>query len=128
MNRFNRGFTLIEVMIAILIFGLTAGAISVASAQAITSARQIEEQTEARWVAQNYLTQIRLEHRLPDAGKTSKKIEFNNKNWVIDLEVSNVEMELFGPFLRHVVLSTKIEGEEQYADVLIAVLGEAPTQ
>lgn len=125
MKRYSRGFTLIEVMIAILIFGLTAGAISVASAQAITSARQIEEQTEARWVAQNYLTELRLEHRLPDAGKTSDNIGLNNKNWVVELEVSVVEMEFFGPFLRHVVIRTKIEGEEQFADVLIAVLGEA---
>ena len=122
-NRSNRGFTLIEVMIAILIFGLTAGAISVASSQAITSTRQIEEQTEARWVAQNYLTELRLQQRLPEAGTKTTKVSVNNKNWIIELDVSLVETDIIGPFLRRVVLRTKIEGDEQHADILNAVLG-----
>ncbi|WP_196157900.1 type II secretion system minor pseudopilin GspI [Reinekea sp. G2M2-21] len=127
MKRFESGFTLIEVMIAILIFGLTASAIALSNAQAVSSARLIQEQTEARWVAQNYLTQMRLEHQLPSAGKKSERVTLNNKTWVVEVETSNVEMELFGPFLRRIQIRTKLENEENFADVLEAVLGESGT-
>lgn len=119
-----KGFTLIEVMIAVVIFGVTAAAISLANVQVQTGARQIEEQTEARWVNQNYLTQLRIQNALPTAGETSVNVEFNNKDWVIDVEVRNVDVELLGPYLRNVQLKAKLAGEENYADVLVAVLGE----
>lgn len=125
MKKSNRGFTLIEVMVALIIFGVTASAIAVANAQALTGARQIEEQTEARWVNLNHLAQMRIEKQLPAAGTTTVDVEFNSKKWEIELEVTNVEVDVIGPFLRHVQLKARLEGEDNYADILIAVLGEA---
>jgi general secretion pathway protein I len=112
-------------MVALIIFGVTASAIALANAQTLTGARQIEEQTEARWVNLNYLAQMRIEKQLPDAGTRTVDVEFNSKSWEIEIEVNNVEVDVIGPFLRHVQLKAKLEGDDNFADILIAVLGEA---
>lgn len=121
----DRGFTLIEVMIALVIFGLTAATIALANVQALNSARQIEQQTQARWVNQNELARIRLNDELPQPGETSLDVEFNGQPWEVVITVRAVEMDVIGPFLRHIELRAIPEGEEQSADVLRAVLGEA---
>lgn len=122
----DRGFTLIEVMIALVIFGLTAATIALANVQALTSARQIEEQTQARWINQNELARIRLEDALPSAGETTREVTFNDREWEVDIVVRNVEMDVIGGFLRHIEIHARPDGDEQVADVLRAVIGEAP--
>ena len=125
MKHLNRGFTLVEVMVALAIFALLAATIATSNIQALSSARQIEEQVQARWINQNVLTQMRLDKALPDAGTTRQNVSYNNQDWVVELEVSNVEMDLLGPFLRHIQLRTRLKTDDTPADILIAVLGEA---
>jgi len=121
----NRGFTLVEVMVALAIFALLASTIATSNIQALNSARQIEEQVQARWINQNVLTQMRLDKALPDGGTTRQNYSYNNQDWIVEIEVSNVEMDLLGPFLRHIKLRTRLKTDDTPADILIAVLGEA---
>lgn len=112
---------------ALAIFALLAGTIATSNIQALNSARQIEEQVQARWINQNVLTQMRLDKALPDGGTTRQNYPYNNRDWIVEIEVTNVEMELLGPFLRHIQLSTRLKTDDTPADILIAVLGEAGT-
>lgn len=123
-KRVNRGFTLLEVMIALSIFGVTASVIALVNTQALSSARLIEEQIQARWVAENYLTELRLSNRLPDEGIARETITFNNRSWIVEREVNLVEIEVLGPKLRNIQLMTYLEGESEPADTLTAVLAE----
>lgn len=120
--RNESGFTLIEVMVTLAIFAVMAGAITLANTQNLVAARMIKEQTEARWVNQNALTEIRLD-TLPAPGTRNINTEFNGQNWRIEVEVSAVDMPLLGASLRHLELSAFNEDSEQAADVLVAVLG-----
>lgn len=122
----ERGFTLIEVMIALVIFGLTAATIALANVQALSAAHQIEEQTQARWVNQNELTRMRIQDELPSPGETTREVMFNNREWEVDIIVRAVDMEVIGSFLRQVELRARPDGADQAADVLRAVIGEAP--
>jgi general secretion pathway protein I len=123
-----KGFTLIEVMIALAVFAITASAIALINVQTLRNTRQIEEQVEARWVNQNFLTQMRIEHQLPNSGLKTQEVEFNNKTYVVEVETSNVEMDVLGPFLRRVQLRATLKGESAPADVMDALLGEVSSQ
>ncbi len=121
----ERGFTLIEVMVALAIFAVMAGAVSLANTQNLMSARQIQEQTEARWVNDTVLGQLRLAG-LPDPGTQTEEVSFNDQSWRVEVTVTAVEMELLGPYLRRVELRAFPPDSDGSVDVLIAVLGATP--
>ncbi|MEP4548015.1 MAG: type II secretion system minor pseudopilin GspI [Saccharospirillum sp.] len=121
----ERGFTLIEVMVALAIFAVMAGAVSLANTQNLMSARQIQEQTQARWVNDTVLSQLRMTG-LPDPGTQTEQVTFNDQTWRVEVTVTAVEMELLGPFLRRVELRAFPPDSDASVDALIAVLGATP--
>ena len=54
--RSARGFTLLEVLVALAIFALIAASVLTASARSVRTASQLENKTLAMWVADNRLT------------------------------------------------------------------------
>ncbi|MFQ3230679.1 prepilin-type N-terminal cleavage/methylation domain-containing protein [Reinekea sp.] len=128
MNKSNAGFTLVEVMVALVVFAVMASAISIANTQTIASSRQIEEQQSARWLTQNALTELRLSGALPKPGISKDTIEFNNNDWSIEVESFNVEVDIIGPSLRRVEVRAILMTENAVIDRLHAVIGEVQAQ
>ncbi|MEX2320917.1 MAG: type II secretion system protein GspI, partial [Saccharospirillum sp.] len=91
----------------------------------LMSARQIQEQTQARWVNDTVLSQLRMS-ALPDPGTQTEQVSFNKQSWRVEVTVTAVEMELLGPYLRRVELRAFPPGSESSVDALIAVLGATP--
>jgi general secretion pathway protein I len=70
-SRPGRGFTLIEVLVALAIVAVTIGA-GVRAAGALTSnTARLAEVTSAQWCADNELTALKLFHQYPDIGDSS---------------------------------------------------------
>lgn len=67
----QRGFTLLEVMVALFILAVTAGALSRIASQSTSSSYQLEIRQHASWVAQNQLTLILLGTEQNLDGKSS---------------------------------------------------------
>ncbi len=128
MKRNNQGFTLIEVMIALTIFALLASAVALSNAQSLRTARQLQEQTQARWINQNILTQLRLDSTMPRSGKSDRSYEFAGQQWLVELDVAVEDSELLGPFVRHVEINTHLKGDESIADTLKATLAKVPSE
>ena len=60
----KQGFTLIEMLIALIILAIAAISIFGQSGRSIAQIYALEQRTLADWVAQDYLTQLRLQRRL----------------------------------------------------------------
>lgn len=144
MLKTESGFTLIEVMVALAIFAVMAGAITLANSQNLAAAYQIEEQTEGRWVNENVLTKMRLS-AAPDLGTKSESVEFNGREWKVEVEVAEYNFladmgpaaqgmaqnsqlgqlaQLFAPHTRRVKLQAFPPNSDAPADILYAVLGD----
>ncbi|TXR53504.1 prepilin-type N-terminal cleavage/methylation domain-containing protein [Reinekea thalattae] len=124
MYRASRGFTLVELMIALFIFALLASTITLTNIQSLRTARQLDEQLQGRWVNQNVLTEMRLAESFPRSGSTDREYEYNGQTWLVDIEVQVEDSELLGSYLRHVELSSRVLGQQQYVDTLRATLGK----
>ena len=83
----QRGMTLLEVMVALLIFALTGSAILKAAGDHLSSVGQVEEITFANWVASNRMNQLQRETSWPPKKKKGS-MEMADRTWYWQQEVS----------------------------------------
>jgi len=119
----NKGFTLIEVLVAMVILSLSLlAAIKVASA-VTRSAIDLQDITIAQWVAMNKVVELRLAKKLPKTGRSDGKDEMAGRDWRWDIEVK----ETGYPKLREVHVSIRLANEDSDADPVtrvISLIGE----
>jgi general secretion pathway protein I len=77
----QKGLTLLEVMVALLIFALTGTAILKAAGDHLSSVGQIESVTFANWVASNRLNQLQLETTWPPKNNLKGSMEMADRTW-----------------------------------------------
>ncbi len=75
------GMTLLEVMVALLIFALTATAVMKAASEHLQGVVQIEEITFATWVANNRLTQLHIDPSWPLKNNQKGQQEMAGRTW-----------------------------------------------
>ena len=75
------GMTLLEVMMALLIFALTATAIMKAASEHLSSVGQIEDITFATWVANNRLSQLQIDDTWPVKNNQKGAQEMAGRTW-----------------------------------------------
>jgi general secretion pathway protein I len=74
-RRKARGFTLIEVLVALAILAVALAAASRASAMMAESSSALRERLLASWVAQNRLAELQARRAWPDAGTREGEVE-----------------------------------------------------
>lgn len=78
---YQRGLTLLEVMVALLIFALTGTAVLKAAGEHLSSVGQIESITFANWVASNRLNQLQLDNTWPPKNNLKGTMEMADRTW-----------------------------------------------
>ena len=76
----TRGFTLLEVLVALLVLALSLGAVIQTAADYAQNQAYLRDRTFAEWVARNQLAttllQVRMAKRWPSIGQQKGEIEF----------------------------------------------------
>jgi len=77
-----RGFTLLEVLVALVIVAFGMGAVLAALSGAAVNVGALREKTLAQWVALNRVADVRLNLQPPQAGTTEGDVKgFGNGDW-----------------------------------------------
>lgn len=76
-----RGFTLLEVLVALAIFGIVAAVVLTAAGRSLNNASRLETLTLAGWIADNRLTELQLQQPVPSIGRESRELEFAGRRW-----------------------------------------------
>ncbi len=92
-RRYERGFTLIEVMIALVIISISLASMAVTMGGMLDNATALRERTYASWIAQNKIVEMRIENVLPETGTSSGDIEYAGSDWEWRTEVSKTAVE-----------------------------------
>jgi general secretion pathway protein I len=104
----SRGFTLLEVLVAVFVLGFALAAIIASTGRYAANAQILRGKTLALWVAHNRLTEIGLEPAWPTIGKSDGDEELAGIEWRWDVTVS----ETPDPRVRRVDIAVRPKAEE----------------
>lgn len=120
------GFTLIEVMVALVIVSLALAGVAASMGQMIDTANTMRDRTFASWIAQNKIAEMRLAGVIPKVGESNGEVDFANATWAWTAEVSETGVEN----LLRVEVSVSYAGFDEPVRQVTGFIGEpvAPGQ
>lgn len=83
----ERGFTLIEVLVAVAVLALALGAFVSGGSRYADHARHIQDKNLALWVAHNRLVEYRVADHWPDTGTGDGRAEMGGREWLWESEI-----------------------------------------
>jgi general secretion pathway protein I len=102
------GFTLLEIMVALAIFATLATAVLSASQYVVKQAGIVEERVLAAWVADNHLSELRLQ-AAPVIGSQLRAVQMDRRDWVVRQNIGAASE----PRLLMVELEVSLAGRNQ---------------
>lgn len=108
MSRRARGFTLIEILVALAVVGVGLAALITASGRSTRDAAELRDRTYANWVARNVLAEIRLEYEtLGDETRRGEET-LGGQEWAWQAEIREAGI----PVLRQIIVRVSRPEEE----------------
>ena len=89
----SRGFTLLEVMVALTVASLSLFAVMASISQMVDTSTTIRDRTYASWIAQNKLAELRLQNTTPEIGESSGEVDYANLEWRWEATISETGVE-----------------------------------
>ena len=89
----NRGFTLLEVLIALTIIALSLGALISTTGSQASSAGYLKQKTIAHWIAMNEITRLQIENAFPGKGDTDGSTVMAGTEWYWTRTIKETEDE-----------------------------------
>lgn len=88
----KRGFTLLEVLVALAVLAIASGGILYTTSQNIQNASYLENRTLASWIAQNYMETLRLNAANGLQGGI-ESLTYANRDWTLNVQVSGPDLQ-----------------------------------
>lgn len=122
-----RGFTLLEVLVALAVLAITLGALIKGGSEVATNGAYLRDKTLAQWVARNRVAELQLETQWPETGSREGREEMAGREWFWRSAVS----ETFDEDVRRLEVGVYAdERREELLDRVVAFLprpeGAAP--
>ncbi|MEE9322250.1 MAG: type II secretion system minor pseudopilin GspI [Granulosicoccus sp.] len=89
-TRKNKGFTLIEVLVAMTILAVGVAALVSSAGASAWRADHLREREFARWVSSNTLTQLQVLPSWPDVGTTNTEVTMGRFEWFVRTRTQKV--------------------------------------
>jgi general secretion pathway protein I len=116
----KRGFTLIEVLVALAVVSISLVAIAGEMIQMIDGANTMRDRTYASWIAHNKIAEMRLANVVPKVSTSSGEVNYANTEWAWRAVVSETGV----PNLYRVDVTISFPGQEPLMRAVTGFIGE----
>ena len=116
----SAGFTLIEVLVALVVAVLALVGVMAAVSQMVDTGLAMRERTYASWIAQNKIAELRLANVLPEVSESNGEIEFAGLEWAWTATISETGVEN----LFRVDVGVSYPGTEGVIRTVVGFIGE----
>jgi general secretion pathway protein I len=99
-----RGFTLLEVLVALAILALSAAAVLRQTQLGVQQQQRLELKTYAMWIADDELTGLMAQPSWPSVGRGSQRLTAREMNWDVITDVQATP----DPDLRKIIISVNV--------------------
>lgn len=110
-----RGFTLIEIMVALIIFAVLSVTLLVRLGDSIRSEQYLESKTLASLIAENVLADMRIKEEWSNVRNDNKTVKMFGKSWVVKTTVSDTAEEN----LRRVTVQVRADEGRSSSDIYV---------
>ena len=86
-----RGFTLLEVLIALIFFALIGLVLQQVTASTVSQYHTVRLKTFSSWIAENKLAELRIAGTLPTPREYKEEIDYANFQWQLVSKVKGTE-------------------------------------
>lgn len=104
-----RGFTLIEVMVALLVIALGVGALLTTLVSAADTSAYLRDKSFAQWIALNRISELRLSTGRQQPGVTRDTVQFAGSTWQFEQSIADAGI---GGLLRVDVRVARVDDTE----------------
>jgi general secretion pathway protein I len=118
----HAGFTLIEVMVALVIVAFGMMAVHTMLNSYAAASVYVEQKTLASWIATNKLTELSIGPTWPELGDSDEDVEFAGRQWRAEIEVSETPVAN----LRRVDVSVRLADDPERVVHKVSALIEPP--
>jgi len=94
-RRKSRGFTLLEVMVAMSVFAVMAAAMTTATQRNSQYAGRLEEKSIGHWIAMNKMAELQGKGKWPKLGSKTEDVEMARREWLVTTLVEARESDNF---------------------------------
>lgn len=99
----NKGFTLLEVLVALIFFSLIGLVMQQVTAATVSSYQNVRLKLFASWIAENKMAQIRLSTTFPKPDEHKEELVYGSHEWELVTrikttdfpDVNQIEMDVF---------------------------------
>jgi len=105
----RKGFTLLEVLVALAIVAIALSAIIRITGLNASNALYLENKTFAHWVAMNIMTETRLQAELPSDSERQGKVEMAKREWFWELKI----LDTMDKSLKRIEVAVKLNQDDE---------------
>lgn len=89
----ERGFTLLETMVALVVVALGMTAVYLQLSQFAANSIYLRDKTIASWIGSNTVTELSIQPNWPELGAEELEVEFASRIWSVRIEISETDVE-----------------------------------
>jgi len=117
-----RGFTLLEVMVALAVIAIGLSAVITEASRNINNAALLEDKTLGHWVAANKIAEMQVANEWPGIGEAKGDVEMAGREWYWTVRVEAAPYER----LRRLNVEVRSDANSERPIVSVAAFVGAP--